>query len=88
MLEIGLKIEDEEFFIKMYFKKPDLKKDKVDILLKIMQDAYKEEFPNANFAVWDVRRGSLYQVKASDDIRVSYNFEQEAKNWLKYATEE
>ena len=86
--EIGLKIEDEEFFIKMYFKKPDLKKDKVDILLKIMQDAYKEEFPNANFAVWDVRRGSLYQVKASDDIRVSYNFEQEAKNWLKYATEE
>ncbi|MBE7706867.1 MAG: hypothetical protein E7Z91_06470 [Cyanobacteria bacterium SIG30] len=24
--EIGLKIEDEEFFIKMYFKKPDLKK--------------------------------------------------------------
>ena len=53
-----------------------------------MQDAYKEEFPNANFAVWDVRRGSLYQVKASDDIRVSYNFEQEAKNWLKYATEE
>ncbi|DAB14651.1 TPA: hypothetical protein CPU00_08930 [Candidatus Gastranaerophilales bacterium HUM_18] len=86
--EIGLCIEGEDYFIKMYFKKQPLNATKVKVMIKIMQDTFKEDYPNARYAVWDIRQNIFYDKKANEVIKIPYNLKQEALIWLKYASEE
>ncbi len=86
--EIGLKGGDKIYFIKLYFKKTTLDTNKLDIMLKIMQDAFKDDSPNADFAVWDIRRENFYDKNALEEIKIPYDLEQEAIAWIKYATED
>ncbi len=86
--EIGLKINEKILFIKMYFKQEPIDKAKVKVMQKIMQDSLMNEFPYAEVAILDIRRGILHQIKVNEDIKIPYNLEQEALIWQKYAEEE
>lgn len=86
--EIGLKINGKILFIKMYFKQAPIDKAKVKVMQKIMQDSLMNEFPYAEVAILDIRRGFLHQIKVNEDIKIPYNLEQEALIWQKYAEEE
>ena len=83
--EISLNIDGEIFLIKMYFKKKELSNSKAKIMQKIMQDALQNGTSNVKVAIWDIRRGMLYDVSINKKIKVPYNLEQEALNWQKYA---
>mgnify|MGYP000809078189 FL=1 len=72
----------------MYFKKQPLNATKVKVMIKIMQDTFKEDYPNARYAVWDIRQNIFYDKKANEVIKIPYNLKQEALIWLKYASEE
>lgn len=86
--EIGIDINGETLFIKMYFKQPQISLEKVNIMLKIMQDSIKEDYPNAKVAILDIRRCELYKKEANDEILIPYNLDQEAKIWQKYVEED
>ncbi len=86
--EIGLNINNETYLIKMYFKKIKLDPTKARIMQKIMQDALKDETANIKIAIWDIRRGVLYDTQVDREIKVPYDFEQEALIWQKYAEED
>lgn len=86
--EIGVDINGEILFIKMYFKRPKISTEKVNIMLKIMQDSIKEDFPNAKVAILDIRRCELHKKEINDEINIPYNLEQEAKVWQKYVEED
>ena len=72
----------------MYFKQEPIDKAKVKVMQKIMQDSLMNEFPYAEVAILDIRRGILHQIKVNEDIKIPYNLEQEALIWQKYAEEE
>lgn len=86
--EIGLKFNNKTLFIKMYLKQPPISNSKIVIMQKIMQDALKDTYPDAEVAILDVRRGILYQAGVNEEIKISYNLEQEALIWKKYAEED
>ena len=86
--EIGLKINEKVLFIKMYFKQSPIDNAKIKVMQKIMQDALIDEFQDAEVAIWDIRRGLLYQARVNEDIKIPYNLEQEALIWKKYAEED
>ena len=86
--EIGLQIDEKTYFIKMYFKKKELDSEKVGIMQKIMQDALKNDFPDTNVAVWDIRQGILHDVPINKEVSIPYDLENEAIIWQKYAEEE
>lgn len=86
--EIGININGDELFIKMYFKQPPISIDKVKIMQKIMQDALKNDYPNARVAILDIRRCLLYEKSITEEIELSCDLEQEALMWQKLAEEE
>lgn len=86
--EIGLKINNETLFIKLYFKKPPIDDMKVKVMQKIMQDALQHDFPETKVAILDIRRCILYKATIDEEIKIPYNLEQEALVWQKYAEED
>ena len=86
--EIGLKINNETLFIKLYFKKSPINGMKVKVMQKIMQDALQSDFPETKVAILDIRRGILYKTIINEEIKIPYNLEQEALLWQKYAEED
>lgn len=86
--ELGLKIGDQTHFIKLYFKKDKISRVKVNLLLKIMQDTYRQNKDNIIVSIWDIRNGLLYSNSADENINIPYDLELEALNWLKTWEEE
>lgn len=86
--EIGLKINNETLFIKLYFKKPPIDGMKVKVMQKIMQDALQNDFPGTKVAILDIRRCILYKATIDEEVKIPYNLEQEALIWQKYAEED
>lgn len=85
--EIGININGEPLFIKMYFKSPQISTEKIKVMLKIMQDAIKKDYPNAKIAILDIRRCTLHKTYVREEVAISYNLEQEAQTWKKYVEE-
>lgn len=86
--EIGLKINNEILFIKLYFKKPPIDGMKIKVMQKIMQDSLIDEYPDAKVAILDIRRGVLHEAIVNDKIKIPYDLKQEALIWQKYAEED
>lgn len=86
--EIGINIKGETLFIKMYFKQDQIENEKVNVMLKIMQDSIKEDYQNAKVAILDVRRCELHKKDINEEIIIPYNLDQEAKVWQKYVKED
>jgi hypothetical protein len=86
--EIGLSMNGNNYFIKMYFKQETMSKTKAQIMQRIMQDAFKKDFPNAHFAIWDIRNNAFYSQKADEEVNCPYNLKQEALLWLKLVSED
>ena len=87
-LEICLRFDNKTLFIKMYLKQPPINNSKIIIMQKIMQDALKDVYPDAEVAILDVRRGILYEASINEEIKIPYNLKQEALIWQKYTEEE
>lgn len=86
--EIGININGETLFIKMYFKQDQIENEKVNIMLKIMQDSIKEDYQNAKVAILDVRRCELHKKDINEEIIIPYNLDQEARVWQRYVEED
>lgn len=86
--EIGININNETLFIKMYFKQKQIGTEKVNVMLKIMQDSIKEDYPNAKVAILDIRHCELHKRDVNEEVIIPYNLEQEAKVWQKYVEED
>lgn len=86
--EIGINIKGETLFIKMYFKQDQIENEKVNVMLKIMQDSIKEDYQNAKVAILDVRRCELHKKDINEEFIIPYNLDQEAKVWQKYVKED
>ena len=86
--EIGLRCNDKTLFIKMYLKQPPISNSKIVVMQKIMQDALKDVYPDAEVAILDIRCGILHDVSINEEIKIPYNLEQEALIWKKYAEED
>lgn len=85
--EIGININGETLFIKMYFKQEQINTKKVNVMLKIMQDSIKEDYPNAKVAILDIRHCELHKRDVNEEVVIPYNLDQEAKVWQKYVEE-
>ena len=86
--EIGININGETLFIKMYFKQNQIENEKVNVMLKIMQDSIKEDYQNAKVAILDVRRCELHKKDINEEIIIPYNLDQEARVWQRYVEED
>ena len=86
--EIGININGETLFIKMYFKQDQIENEKVNVMLKIMQDSIKEDYQNAKVAILDVRRCELHKKDINEEIIIPYNLDQEARVWQRYVEED
>lgn len=86
--EIGININGETLFIKMYFKQDQIENEKVNVMLKIMQDSIKEDYQNAKVAILDVRRCELHKKDINEEIIMPYNLDQEARVWQRYVEED
>lgn len=86
--EIGININGETLFIKMYFKQDQIENEKVNVMLKIMQDSIKEDCQNAKVAILDVRRCELHKKDINEEIIIPYNLDQEARVWQRYVEED
>ena len=86
--EIGININGETLFIKMYFKQDQIENEKVNVMLKIMQDSIKEDYQNAKVAILDVRRCVLHKKDINEEIIIPYNLDQEARVWQRYVEED
>lgn len=86
--EIGINIKGETLFIKMYFKQDQIENEKVNVMLKIMQDSIKEDYQNAKVAILDIRRCELHKKDINEEITIPYNLDQEARVWQRYVEED
>lgn len=57
--ELGLTINGVDYLIKLYFKEEKLSKQRVDIILFLIQNTFSESSPNAIPGIMDVARGNL-----------------------------
>jgi len=64
--EIGLKIGEVNYVIKLYFKSDSLKKSSADLILALMGDALGLPAAGTNYAVLDVRKRKLFDTAAPD----------------------
>lgn len=81
--ELGLRIGNTTYFIKLYLKKPKITMEKINILKKIMQEAYSKLDENIHVAVFDARSGNLYSIPIDQTMELPYNLNKEASNWCK-----
>lgn len=81
--ELGLKIGEQTHFVKLYFKKDKISQAKVNLLLRIMQDTYRQNEDNIIVSIWDIRNGLFYSNNANKNINIPYDLELEASNWIK-----
>lgn len=79
--ELGLEIGNTKYFIKLYLKKPKITIEKINLLKKIMQDAYTNVDENIHVAIFDVRRGNFYSVPSQQSVGLTYDLDKEASNW-------
>lgn len=84
---IGLKINGILYLIRVHFKKDAIKPHKIEILQKIMQNAYKNDLENVKLAIWDIRSCKFYAIDLNEEIRINYDFEKSAEKWIEYAKE-
>jgi len=80
--ELGLEIGNTLYFIKLHLNKERIPKEKVDLLMKIMQDSYKDSNKNIMVAVLDVRNGFFYTANIESDLKIPYKLDIEAQNWI------
>lgn len=81
--ELGLELGDTTYFIKLYLKKPKITVEKINILKKIMQEAYSETEGNIQVGILDVRSGNLYSIPINQTMKLSYDLTKEASSWSK-----
>jgi len=81
--ELGLKIGNTIYFIKLYLKKTKITTEKINILKKIMQEAYSEIDENIHVAIFDVRGGNFYSIPINQNMELTYDLQKEASNWCK-----
>lgn len=81
--ELGLKIGNTIYFIKLYLKKTKITIEKINILKKIMQEAYSEIDENINVAIFDVRGGNFYSIPINQNMELPYDLRKEASSWCK-----
>ncbi len=82
--QLALRINNELYIIRIHFKKKEISRPKVNILLKIMQSAYQNDTNAVKLAVWDICQQNLYTLGIEEEIKISQNLEQEAAKWIKY----
>jgi len=58
--ELGLEINGELYFIKLYFKKDKLTKQRIDIITHLMDLVHGESHPTAKMSVLDVNNKKLF----------------------------
>lgn len=58
--EIGLRVDERETVIKLYFKADKLTKNRLDVILYLMQETLGAEAPGATMGVMDVRHSKLF----------------------------
>jgi hypothetical protein len=60
--ELGLQVNGTPHLIKLYFKKDEIKKNRIDIITHLMDAVLSEKCPpNTVMAVLDIRRGKLFK---------------------------
>lgn len=64
--EIGLKIDNINYVIKLYFKAEPLKKTYADLILALMGDALGPPASETEYAVLDVRKRKLFSTSSPD----------------------
>jgi len=57
--ELGLVLDDQRLVIKLYFKAEKLTKNRVDVILHLMEDTLRADAPGAVMAVHDIQGGRL-----------------------------
>jgi hypothetical protein len=58
--ELGLVVEGERHIVKLYFKDEGLKKNQMDIISQLMEEALRPKAPHAELmSILDIRSGKL-----------------------------